>query len=137
VPLDAGRIARTLSRHLLALAAGIACGALLVTAFMYTSYGADSGLVYEGLFAVSLYYGAAIAAVCVPAWLILARLGWDRAPAAAALGFIATGAFLLLTYAAGSHERLDLMAYTVLPYAFCGAVAALVTWWVGRRLAKA
>ena len=137
MPLDARRIASTLGRHLAALAAGIASGAMLVTAFMYTSYGAGAGLVYEGLFAVSLYYGAAIAAVCVPIWLILAKVGWDRAPAAAALGFAATGAFLLLTYAAGSHERLDLMAYTVLPYALCGAVAALVTWWVGRRLAKA
>ena len=137
MPLDARRIAWTLGRHLAALAAGIACGAVLVTAFMYSSYGASAGLVYEGLFEVSLYYGAAIAAICVPVWLILARLGWDRALPAAALGFVATGAFLLLTYAAGSHERLDLMAYTVLPYALCGAVAALVTWWVGRRLARA
>ena len=135
MPLETRRIAAALGRVLLALAAGVACGALLVTGYIAVSQ--DDALVFEGLFAVALFYGAAIAAVCVPVWLILARLGWDRAPAAAALGFIATGAFLLLTYAAGSHERLDLMTYTFLPYAACGAAAALVTWWVGRLLQRA
>lgn len=137
MPLDAARIAATIGRILAALAAGIASGAALVAAYIYSSLGADGGLVYEGLFAVSLYYGAAIAAVCVPIWLILARFGQDHAWAAASLGFVATGAFLLLTYPAGSHERLDLLAHTFLPYALCGAVAALVTWWVGRKLGKA
>ena len=86
---------------------------------------------------VSLYYGAAIAAVCVPIWLILAKLGWEGPAAAAALGFVATGAFFVLTYSAGSHEGLPLMSYSFVPYAACGAAAALVTWWVGRFLARA
>ena len=124
----------TLGRTLVALGVGIATGALLVTAFIYSSLG--EGLVFEGLFLVSLFYGAAIAAICVPLWLILARAGWDRAPAAAALGFLATAAFLVVTDAAGSHVRLELMAYTFLPYAVCGAAAALVTLWVGRMLAR-
>ena len=125
----------TLGRILLALSAGIASGALLVAAFIYSSLG--EGLVFEGLFIVSLFYGAAIAAICVPVWLMLARVGWDRASAAAALGFAATATFLIMTEAAGGHQQLELMAYTFLPYAACGAVAALVTWWVGRLLRKA
>ena len=133
--MDAARIAAALGRALLALAAGVACGALLVTGYIYVSQ--DDALVFEGLFRVALFYGLAIAAFCVPIWLMLAKLGWDRAPAAAALGFLATSIFLLLTNAAGSHMRLHLMAYTFLPYALCGAIAALVTWWVGRLLSRA
>ena len=132
MPLEARQIAGSLGRVVLALAAGVACGALLVTGYIYLSQ--DDALVFEGLFLVSVYYGLAIAAICVPIWLILVRLGWDRAPAAAALGFLATAAFLMLTDAAGGHVRLHLMTYTFVPYALCGAVAALVTWWVGRRL---
>ena len=127
-------LAGSIGRVLLALAAGVASGALLVTVFIYSSLG--EALVFEGLLLVSLYYGAAIAAICVPVWLILARFGWDGMLAAAALGFVATAAFLILTEAAGGHTRLDLMAYTFLPYAACGAAAALVTLWVGRMLAR-
>lgn len=132
MPLDIRRITVGLARVLLALAAGIACGALLVTGYIYISQ--DDALVFEGLFLVSVFYGLAIAAVCVPVWLILAKLDQDRAPAAAALGFLSTATFLLLTDAAGGHVRLHLMAYSFLPYAVCGAVAALVTWAVGRLL---
>lgn len=117
-----------------ALATGILCGALLVAGYMVSSLAEP--LVFEGLVRVSLVYGSAIAVFCVPLWLTLAALGWDRAWVAAALGFSATAAFLVLTYTAGSHTRLHLMAYTFLPYALCGAVAALVTWWVGRMLRR-
>jgi hypothetical protein len=134
MPLESSRLAAALGRILLALAAGVASGAVLVAAFIYSSIGAP--LVFEGLLVVSLYYGAAIAAICVPIWLILTRLGWDGAGAAAALGFVATAAFLVLTYSAGSHEGLPLMSYSFLPYALCGAAAALVTWWVGRLLQR-
>ena len=130
----AARLARGIGHTALALAAGVACGALLVTGYIYLSQ--DDALVFEGLFLVSVYYGLAIAAICMPIWLMLARVGWDRAPAAAALGFLATATFLLLTDAAGGHVRLDLMNYTFVPYALCGTVAALVTWWVGRRLQR-
>ena len=134
MPATAQRIAGALGRALLALAAGVACGAVLVTG--YISLSQDDALVFEGLFVVSLYYGLAIAAFCVPLWLMLAKLDHDGAPAAAALGFLATATFLLLTDAAGGHVRLELMRYTFAPYAACGGVAALVTWWVGRRLAS-
>jgi hypothetical protein len=113
----------------------VASGAVLVAAFIYGPLGAP--LVFEGLLVVSLYYGAAIAAVCVPIWLVLPRLGLEGPAAAASLGFVATAAFLVLTYAAGSHEGLPLMSYSFLPYAACGAAAALVTWWVGRFLGPA
>ncbi|HEU4651534.1 MAG TPA: hypothetical protein VFS49_08975, partial [Croceibacterium sp.] len=113
-------------------AAGIAAGALLAAAYIHSSFGPE--LVVEGLFEVSLFYGLAIAGFCVPLWLMLARLGYDSALAAAALGFVATAVFVTLTYAAGSHEQVALMTYTVIPYGLCGAAAALVTWWVGRRL---
>ena len=132
---QAARMLGSAWRTLLALGAGVASGALLVAAFIYSSLG--NALVMEGLLLVSLIYGAAIAAVCVPVWLILAKLGRDGAPAAAALGFGATSAFLIMTNAAGGHQRLELMAYTFLPYAASGAVAALVTWWVGRLLRQA
>src|SRR5688500_6020430 len=130
----AARLARGVGHVALALAAGVASGALLVTGYIYLSQ--DDALVFEGLFLVSVYYGLAIAAIYVPIWLILARLGWDGAPAAAALGFLATATFLLLTDSAGGHVRLELMTYTFVPYAACGAIAALVTWWVGRRLRR-
>jgi hypothetical protein len=125
-------LGRTLGRIALALAAGIATGALLAAAFIYSSLGPE--LVFEGLFEVAAFYGVAIAAFCIPLWLMLARLGYDNAGAAAALGFVATAVFVSLTYAAGSHERVALLAYTAVPYGVCGAAAALVTWWVGRLL---
>jgi hypothetical protein len=128
------RIAGPLARIALALATGIAVGALLAAVYIYSSLGPD--LVLEGLFEVSLLYGLAIAAFCIPLWLMLARLGRDSAPAAAALGFVATAVFVSLTYAAGSHDRVALMSFTAIPYGLCGAAAALVTWWVGRRLRR-
>jgi|GEM_PF-3674472 hypothetical protein len=128
------RFGRTLGRIAVALAAGIATGALLTAAYIHSSLG--PGLVFEGLVEVALFYGLAIAAFCVPLWLMLVNLGRDSAWAAAALGFVATAVFVSLTYAAGSHDRVALMTYTVLPYGLCGAAAALVTWWVGRRLRR-
>jgi hypothetical protein len=135
MPGGIARFGRALGQVALALAAGIATGALLAAAYIHSSLG--PGLVFEGLVEVSLFYGLAIAAFCVPLWLMLARLGRDSAWAAAALGFFATAIFVSLTYAAGSHDRLALMTYTALPYGLCGAAAALVTWWVGRRLRRA
>jgi hypothetical protein len=123
---------RTVWRTLVALLAGIAVGALLAAAYIYSSLGPE--LVFAGLLRVSLLYGLAIAGFCIPLWLMLAKLGWDRAPAAAALGFAATAAFVSLTYAAGSHTQVELLAYTAVPYGLCGAAAALVTWSVGRLL---
>ena len=131
---EIARFGRALGHVALALAAGIATGSLLAAAYIHSSLG--PGLVLEGLVEVSLFYGLAIAAVCVPLWLMLGRLGRDDALPAAALGFVATAVFVSLTYAAGSHDRLALMTYTVLPYGLCGAAAALVTWWVGRRLRR-
>src|SRR5688500_2309938 len=107
------RLLGSVWRIAVALVAGIACGALLVAAYIYAALG--DALVFAGLVVVSLYYGAAIAAVCVPIWLMLVRLDWDGAPAAAALGFVATATFLGLTEAAGGHQRLEMMAYTFLP----------------------
>jgi hypothetical protein len=130
--LAASRIAGSALRILVALAAGVASGALLVAAYIYTSLGEP--LVFEGLFEVGLLYGAAIAAFCVPIWLILATKRLDRAPAAATLGFVATAIFLVLTTEAGSHPNVHLMTYSFLPYALCGGIAALVTWRVGRLL---
>ena len=130
----ASRIAKSALCVLVALAAGIACGALLVAAYIYSSLGEP--LVFEGLFEVGLFYGAAIAVFCVPIWVILTTKGLDRPLVAAALGFVATSIFLLLTAEAGSHPGMHLMAYSFLPYALCGAVAALVTWWVGRLLER-
>src|SRR5438045_2894142 len=78
-------------------------GALLVAAYVYSALG--EYLVFEGLFEVSLFYGFASAGFCIPLWLMLVRLGRDSAWAAAALGFVATAAFVSLTYAAGSHDR--------------------------------
>lgn len=128
----AARIAGSALRVLVALATGVAVGALLVAAYIYSSLGEP--LVFEGLFEVGLFYGAAIAVFCVPIWVILTTRGLDRPLFAAALGFVATSIFLLLTTEAGSHPGMHLMAYSFLPYALCGAVAALVTWWVGRFL---
>ena len=135
MPPGTASLARTLGHIALSLAAGIATGALLVAAYIYSALGED--LVFEGLFEVSLFYGAAIAGFCIPLWLMLVRLGRDSAWAAAALGFVATAVFVSLTYAAGSHDRVALMAHTALPYGACGAAAALVTWWVGRVLRRA
>jgi len=135
MPPAAAHFVSTLWRIALALVAGIAVGALLVAAYIYSEIGEH--LVFEGLFEVSLFYGLAIAGFCIPLWLMLARLGRDSAGAAAALGFVATTVFVSLTYAAGSHPRVALMTYTALPYGVCGAAAALVTWWVGRKLRKA
>ena len=135
MPLDVARLAHTLWRIAVALAAGIVTGALLVAGYIYSSLGGD--LVFKGLIEVALFYGLAIAGFCIPLWLMLVRLGRDNALAAAALGFAATAVFVSLTYASGSHDRVALMTYTALPYGICGGAAALVTWWVGRLLRQA
>lgn len=128
-------VLRTIGRTLVALVVGVAVGALLTAGYIYSSLGPP--FVFRGLVVVSLYYGLAIAGFCIPLWLILTRLGWDRALAAAGLGFVATAVFVSLTYAAGSHTHVALLTYTVVPYGLCGAAAALVTWWVGRLLRPA
>lgn len=127
-------LAKLIGRTVVAILAGIATGALLAAAYIYSSLGPD--LVFEGLLRVSLLYGLAIAGFCIPLWLMLARLGRDSAPAAAALGFAATFAFVSLTYAAGSHTHVALMAYSAVPYGLCGAAAAVVTWGVGGLLRR-
>ena len=80
---DAARAGKAVVRILVALAAGIACGALLITGVFYGLFGTHIGIVYEGLFAVSLYYGVAIAVFCIPIWLGLAKAGADGPWAAA------------------------------------------------------
>lgn len=135
VTATAAPLLRTIGRTLLALLVGVAVGALLTAAYIYSSLGPP--FVFRGLVVVSLYYGLAIAGFCIPLWLVLTRLGWDLALAAAALGFVATAAFVSLTYAAGSHTHVALLTYTVVPYGLCGAAAALATWWVGRLLRRA
>lgn len=131
---DSASLAKTIGRTLLALLAGVAVGALLVAAYIHWAIGRE--FVFEGLLEVSLYYGLAIAGFCIPLWLLLGRLGWDHAPAAATLGFVATAVFVSLTYAAGSHTHVAMLAYTVVPYGLCGAAAALTTWWVERLLRR-
>jgi hypothetical protein len=135
VSTPAAPFLKAIGRTLFALFAGIAVGAVLAAAYIYSSLGPD--LVFAGLLRVSLFYGLAIAGFCIPLWLMLARLGRDSALAAAALGFAATFAFVSLTYAAGSHDRIALLAYTAVPYGLCGAAAAVVTWGVGRMLRRA
>jgi hypothetical protein len=130
----AAPLLRTFGRAAAALLAGVAVGALLAAGYIYSSLGPD--LVFAGLLRVSLLYGLAIAGFCIPLWLMLARLGRANALAAAALGFAATAVFVSLTYAAGSHTHVALLAYTAVPYGLCGAAAALVTWWVGRLLRR-
>jgi hypothetical protein len=135
MPLETARVAGALWRILLALAVGVACGALLAATYVYSAFGGP--LVFGGLLVVTVFYGAAVAAICVPVWLILCRLECDSALGAAALGFLATATFLLLTNPTADDVRTHLMTYTVLPYAICGAIGALVTWWVGRKLTEA
>src|SRR5689334_19215161 len=130
--LGTARVAGALRRFLLALATGVACGALLAATYVYSAFGGP--LVFGGLLVVTIFYGAAIAAICIPIWLIFRRLECDGALAAAALGFLATAMFLLLTNPTADEVRAHLMTYTVLPYAVCGAVGAVTTWWVGRKL---
>ena len=67
------RTAGALGRILVALGAGVASGALLVTAYIYSSLG--DALVFEGLFVVSIFYGAPNAAIRVPIWKIQAKAG--------------------------------------------------------------
>lgn len=130
--LETARVAGALWRILLALAAGVACGAVLAAGYVYSAFGET--LIFGGLLVVMTFYGSAIAAVCVPVWLILCKFERDGAAAAAILGFLATAIFLLLTNPTSDQVRTQLMAYTFLPYALCGAVGALTTWWVGRKL---
>ena len=134
MPPNATRLLDTIGRIALALGAGIATGAVLVAGYIHLAIGEE--FVFAGLFEVSLYYGLAIAGFCIPLWLLLTKLGWDGALAAAALGFIATAVFVSLTYAAGSHTHVALLTHTVVPYGLCGAVAATVTWGVGRLLRR-
>ncbi|MBO9519019.1 MAG: hypothetical protein J7493_13215 [Porphyrobacter sp.] len=132
MPLGKAHVAGALWRNFLALATGVACGALLAAAYVYNAFGEP--LVFGGLLVVMLFYGAAIAVVCVPVWLILCKLDQDGPAGAAALGFVATATFLLLTNPTADLVRAHLMAHTILPYALCGAVGALTTWWIGRKL---
>ncbi|KRA83159.1 hypothetical protein [Altererythrobacter sp. Root672] len=132
MPLEKARVAGALWRNLLALAAGVACGALLASAYVYSAFGEP--LVFGGLLVVMVFYGAAIAAICVPVWMILCKLDQEGPAGAAALGFIFTATLLLLTNPTTDQVRAHLMTHTILPYALCGAAGALTTWWVGRKL---
>ena len=132
MPLETARIAGALWRILLALAVGVACGALLAATYVYSAFGGL--LIFGGLLVVMLFYGAAIAAICVPVWLILCKFDCDSAVGAATLGFVATAIFLLLTNPTTDDLRTHLMTNSILPYALCGAAGPLTTWGISRKL---
>jgi hypothetical protein len=79
----------------------------------------------------SCFSALVIALVCAPVWSLLGRwniIGWR---AAMALGFTAT--LIFWTLYVPLHQSLRDSLKTGIPYAICGALAGLVTWWAGER----
>lgn len=124
--------ARTFGQTVSALGVGVLVGVALVTAFGFLSASSDALLppsaAAQASFLLSIYYAPAIAALSVPLWLLISRLGLDGPVAAAGLGFIVTSAVWFLTNQPLSAPTLDDAAI-----AACGAVAGLATWWVANR----
>jgi hypothetical protein len=85
--------------------------------------------VAEAAFLFSIYYAAMIVLICAPLWLLLARFRVNGPLAAATLGFVAT--YLVSTYA--DYPAIETLG-SGLPYAACGALAGLATWWAGSSL---
>ena len=119
-----------------ALVCGVLIAVLLVTAYTWAE-----AVLEGGFFGLSPSETARIAAlfagvvalqllmVCVPVWLLLARLHLSNWASAALLGFIAPLAYWIIT---SEGEILDLVR-SGLPYALSGAVAGLVVWWARPR----
>jgi hypothetical protein len=122
-----------------ALGAGVLSSVALVTAYSFieawlTAFArggpavlSPSDVAFAALL-FSIEYGIIIAIVCIPLWLLLARVGLTGPCVAALLGFTATlGYWMISNYPPLNPPR------SGIAYALCGAVAGLVTWWVGNR----
>jgi hypothetical protein len=79
----------------------------------------------------SCFSALVIALVCAPIWSLLGRWNITGWRAAMALGFTATLVFWTLYVPL--HQPLRDSLKTGIPYAICGALAGLVTWWAGER----
>lgn len=140
---------RLVAPNLLALTSGIVSSSVLVSAYTYVSghHAADAAHVdgskllvpvdmqWQLALWISTFYAVVIAAVCIPIWLLLTKLGLNRAPVAVALGFIATMTSWVLINLNGHASIADLLS-SGLPYAVCGAVAGLITWLCRPRMVR-
>jgi hypothetical protein len=80
----------------------------------------------------SAFVAVLLAALCVPVWLLLAKVRLDRWYAAAALGFVAVMAFWIFDNVASPTPITEIIR-SGLVYALCGAAAGLATWWASPR----
>lgn len=127
--------------NLLALTTGIVSSSILVSVYTYISGSREASaahidgsrllvpldMQWQLAFEFSVLYALIIASVCIPIWLLLAKVNLNRAPVAVGLGFVATMAIWVLTNLRGNTSLGDLLS-TGLPYALCGAVAGFITW---------
>jgi hypothetical protein len=129
----------TLKQTLGALTLGILVGIVLVTGYslidswlsiLFTGREAimPPSAVAFASFLFSIEYALVIAAICVPLWLVMSKVGWDGAVAAALLGFAVTSAVWFLT-----NQPFLSLTHNDLAKGLCGAVAGLATWWAARR----
>lgn len=77
---------------------------------------------------LSFFYAVIITVFCLPMWLLLRRFSLAGPITAAFLGCIVT-----LVYWVVSNYPPLMSVRSGLPYALCGALAGLATWWVGNR----
>ena len=129
---------RSLKHVAWALAVGVTAGVALVTSYSFieawitapaegTTILSPSDVAFAAL-VFSFYYAVVITIICFPLWLLIVRVGLAGPIAAAFLGFATTLVFWMVS----NYPALQ-SARSGLPYALCGTVAGLVTWWVGNR----
>ena len=131
---------RSYRRSALALTIGVLAGVALVTVYTFSdavlTAPAGGGTLLSPTGAAiaaimfSFYYAVIIAVICVPLWYLLAKFSLAGPGMAALLGFLVTWAIWV---ALNAPTMVLEAARSGIPYGLCGAVAGLVTWWVGNR----
>jgi len=123
---------RSLRQMASALTVGVCVGVFLVAAFGFISTSRDALIpptaAAQASFVFSLYYGLVIAALSVPLWLLISRLGLEGPVSAAGLGFAMTAAVWFFANQPFPGPTLDDLAIAI-----CGSVAGLATWLMANR----
>jgi hypothetical protein len=139
---------KLLALYALALTAGILTAAILVAAYTYIDgWNAARAAQVDGSHLLipldvqvgiaasfALYYALIVLVCCVPIWLWLMRRDLATVWAAAALGYLSTATLWVLTNLTG-HSTIGELIGNGFPYAICGAIAGVATWWARPRVA--
>jgi len=129
-----GRLSAMSWRNISAVVLGAIVGVALASVyFAASSPGNFLGDIFQKMRMAAFFaggYAALTAVIASLGWWVLGKIGRNGLLAAGSLGFAATvGTYFAVNY--DGAEDLAGMMSVVFPYALCGSVAGMVSWYAG------